>query len=75
MLTPLLLLPMIPAFFSDNFFVDNVLYYVFTEQMGVAMSGLIEGGISWGSAGITAVNIAVFAIIFGVFYRKSGLAA
>jgi len=75
MLTPLLLLPVIPAFFADNFFVDNVLYYMFTEQMGVAMSGLIEGGISWSSAGIMTVNIVVFAIIFGIFYRKSGLAA
>jgi len=52
-----------------------VLYYFFTEQIGVAMSRLIEGGISWSSAGITAVNIVAFAIIFGVFYRKSGLAA
>jgi len=75
MLTPLLLFPMIPAFFADNFFVDNVLYYFFTEQIGVAMSGLVEGGISWSSASITAVNIVVFAIIFGIFYRKSGLAA
>ena len=51
------------TFFADNFFVDNVLYYVFTEQIGIAMQELAEGGISWNSAGITAANIVVFAII------------
>lgn len=72
--TPLMAFTVLPAVFSDNFFVDNVLYYFFTEQIGISMIELMGDGLSLFRIGIIAVNFVVFVMIFGACYRKRGLA-
>jgi len=74
MVSPFVMLLMLaPLFFPESFLVENVLYYAFTEQMNLAMIDLLDGGLNWMRIAILGANIAVFAVIFGVSYRKRGL--
>jgi len=76
MVSPFIMLLMLaPIFFSDTFLVQNVLYYSFTEQMNLAVFDLLGDGLNWIRVVMLGANIAVFAVIFGVCYRKRGLAA
>lgn len=75
MVSPLMLLLIIPVFFPDNFFVDNILYYFFTEQVLLAIHRIAFDGSSLTllPLGIIAVNIIVLGVVFGMFYKKNGL--
>lgn len=76
MVSPFIILLMLaPVFFPDTFLVESVLYYAFTEQMNLAVIDLLGDGLNWIRVVILGANIAVFAVIFGVCYRKRGLAA
>jgi len=71
---PIFLIILIPVFLRDSFFIDNVLYYFFTEQIGRALSELInEGSLSAARYVIITSNLAVFGILFVLCYRKRGL--
>ena len=71
--TPLMILVMLPAIFTDNFFVDNILYYVFTEQINAAMMELIDGEMNWFRIIAMTANFVAFTLIFAMCYRKRGL--
>jgi len=75
MTVPLALLVIIPPLFKGNFFIDNILCYFFTEQIGIALIELIDGELSLMRIVIIAANFTVFALIFGLCYRKRGLSA
>jgi len=76
MVMPILMVLLIaPMFFADTFFVENILYYAFTEQMGLAVLDLMGDGLNWMRVIFLGGNIALFAVIFAVCYRKRGLAA
>jgi ABC-2 type transport system permease protein len=73
--TPLLAVVLLPSLITDNFIIDNILYYFFSEQINFAMMDLIMGGdVDFLRIGIMAANFVVFALIFAVCYRKRGLA-
>jgi len=74
MVAPMALLIIIPPLFRGNFFIDNVLYYFFTEQIGIALTELAQGQLSVLRIIIITANFTVFALIFGICYRKRGLA-
>jgi len=75
MVTPFIMaLLLAPMFFSGTFFVDNIIYYAFTEQMNLAVLELLGDGLNWTRVAILGANIAVFAVLFGFCYRKRGLA-
>ena len=75
MVAPFTILIIVPQFFRGSFFIDKVLYYFFTEQMSIALFELFEGQLSVMRMGIIAANFAVFALIFGICYRRRGLAS
>jgi len=73
---PIFLIILIPVFLRGSFFVDNVLYYFFTEQIGIAISELInERSLSAARYVIITANFAVFAVLFVLCYRKRGLSS
>jgi len=72
---PIFLLILIPMFFRGSFFIDNVLYYFFTEQISVSLVELAQGGSSILRVLIITANFVVFAVIFALCYRKRGLSA
>ena len=71
--TPLLLIPMLPIFLPDNFLVDNVLYYFFTEQVHFMLVDMRNGEFHLFRVIIVTANLAVFSMIFALFYKKRGL--
>jgi ABC-2 type transport system permease protein len=73
--SPLMLLLLLPTFFPDNFIVDNVIHYFFTEQVISALGAIANQGSSLTALPlvIIAVNIAVLGALFGVLYKKKGL--
>jgi ABC-2 type transport system permease protein len=71
--TPFLILPMLPLFIPDNFFVDNILYYFFTEQTAYIFQNLYDGEFHLFRIGIMVANLAVLAVVFAVLYKKRGL--
>jgi len=74
MSSPMMALIILPAFLHDNFFVENVLHYVFTEQIAIGLVSIARGyGVPWFRLGIIAANLAVFVVLFAVCYRKKGL--
>jgi len=75
MVTPLMLVLMVPMFFPDNFLVDNILYYFFTEQILISIANIAfdDGGLEMMPLLIVAANIFVMSVIFGVYYKKRGL--
>jgi ABC-2 type transport system permease protein len=75
MVSPLMVLLIIPIFFPDNFIVDNVLYYFFTEQVLITVNDIAvnDASITALPLIIIAANIAVLGVVFGVFYKKRGL--
>ena len=62
-----------PTFFPNTFFTDNVLYYAFTEQMNHALMEIVVYDLNWSRVLILGANIAVFALIFAVCYKRRGL--
>ena len=72
-LTPFMMLPILPMLMPPNFFVDNILYYFFTEQTGFIINDLRNGGFQLYRIVIITANLAVFATIFAVYYKKRGL--
>jgi len=72
---PIFLLILIPMFFRGSFFIDNVLYYLFTEQIGISLMELAEGELSILRVIIITANFIIFALIFGLCYRRRGLSA
>jgi len=74
MSTPLMIIIILPIFFQDNFFVDNVLYYVFTEQIAFLFLNIVRyGNLEFFRLGIIAANFVVLAGIFAYCYKKRGL--
>ncbi|MCL2603511.1 MAG: ABC transporter permease [Defluviitaleaceae bacterium] len=75
LVSPLMLLLLLPTFFPDNFLVDNVLYYFFTEQVINTMGdiALNDASLTWMPMAVIAANIAVLGIAFGWFYKRKGL--
>jgi len=72
--TPLFAIVIIPMFFPDNFFVDNVLYYVFTEQIAHMLINLARyGEMQLFRLAIIAANFVVLAAVFAICYKKRGL--
>jgi len=72
--TPLIALVLLPSLITDNFIVDNILYYFFSEQINFAMVDLIRGGeLDLLRIGIMAANFIAFALIFAVCYKKRGI--
>jgi len=72
---PIFLLIIIPMFFRGSFFIDNVLYYLFTEQISISLMELAESELNILRILIISANFIVFGIIFGLCYRKRGLSA
>jgi len=69
-LSPLfLILSFIPMIFNDTIFVQNVLYFTFTEQVGLVMAG---SPITTSNIIIQIANMLVFVGIFVFFYKKKG---
>jgi ABC-2 type transport system permease protein len=75
MVSPLMLLLIMPVFFPDNFFVDNILYYFFTEQVLLSIHNMAfnDGTLEAFPLIIIAANIVIFGALFGIFYKKKGL--
>ncbi|MCL2217563.1 MAG: ABC transporter permease [Defluviitaleaceae bacterium] len=74
MSTPFVLIVILPIFFQDNFFVDNVLYYFFTEQVGYTLLNLASTGeFEWVRMGIITANFIVLLAFFAILYKKRGL--
>ena len=71
--TPLLLIPMIPMFLPDNIFTDRILHYFFTEQIHFMLTDISDGEFRFFRVGIVAANLAVFSLIFALYYKKRGL--
>jgi len=64
-----LLLTFIPMVFSENTLVQNVLYFSFTEQVGLVLTGDL---ITFSSIGIQLINTVVFIALFAFLYKKKG---
>jgi ABC-2 type transport system permease protein len=59
---------------NGNFFIDNILYYTFSEQMTHGLSAVYHGEAFIRHIGAIALNFVVLAALFGLFYKKKGLA-
>ena len=75
MVSPFMLLLLLPTFFPDNFVMDNIIYYFFTEQVLTTITNIAvdNASVTWLPLGIIAANIAVLAGVFGWLYKKNGL--
>jgi ABC-2 type transport system permease protein len=75
MVSPLMLLLILPIFFPGNFLVDYIFYYFFTEQVLITINdiALNDAAVTGFPLLIIAVNIAVLGALFGWFYKKKGL--
>jgi ABC-2 type transport system permease protein len=72
-LTPVILLPMVTVLFADNATLQNILYFLFTEQTNHIIFDLIDGEFHLFRIGIMLANLVVLSAVFAVFYKRRGL--
>jgi ABC-2 type transport system permease protein len=69
----MVLLIYIPAFMQGSFFVENIIYYGFAEQMVSGLTSVYLGESIAVNLGVIALNLFVLMVVFGLCYRKKGL--
>ena len=69
----MMLLVLLPMFLQGSFLTDNILYYVFSEQMSHGLAATYHGESFLPNIGIIAVNFVVLSVIFWGVYKKKGL--
>ena len=69
----MMLLVLLPMFLPQGFFTENILYYVFSQQMSLGLAAVYHGTSFLPNIGIIAVNFVVLSAIFWGVYKKKGL--
>jgi len=62
-----LLLTLIPTIFSDSMFVENILYFSFTEQIGLVLT---NDSITFSSIALKLINMIFLPLYFHYYIRK-----